>query len=523
MNSSGISHSYPPLSYQAPVDERQHVSSSHAQPAAGGTPAAENRPAARRFIKSTVDWFRSLPNKCSCVSDPGISPGLTPQRGTAPDASASLSQAHEEATPVLLVPDVRPQRPAQFQQPPRTAGQSLGDLYYLNKHLNNAANMGPSNSTQANRKRHEPLYRLGPHNDARRLPVIQHLASASPSGQGARFNANAAGGTPWKLPARLQESASAAQGQGQGQGQEQEQEQGVSSPSLYPAPDVPRILRPKSARSVARLGSKPPSAQAIASNAMPFQSEGFRELPLIVSREPSPPPSGLPPNDEPPSMSTSIDWAGVREKKTIASVQANDPMERRARAKADMRRLLEPVDRTDEPGPSSLQIDPDTLPIFLAITKENMHAVATRALQLAMGERSGASGAVRQQEWVHLLNQSLRAYERVERSYESEQNGGPPEPVLGQMEQAMRAFLRELLAVSESANVFNFGRYAPPSSDDDLDALVRLPAFRMLVDAVNTVHQHLRSERNLLDDRVQFAESSHDTYASYTSDTSRTS
>ncbi|MEC4721165.1 hypothetical protein RY831_18530 [Noviherbaspirillum sp. CPCC 100848] len=189
---------------------------------------------------------------------------------------------------------------------------------------------------------------------------------------------------------------------------------------------------------------------------------------------------------------------------------ANLKKQRRVRTRATLREQLGLGPRTGKPASpeatlsSAPQPHQDTLPIILSISDKNKHAIATQAIQRAIGTRPGLANEIQQRGWVGLLDHTLKAYDAVVEAREN----GQPNDVVHTLEQDMRYSLRELLYLSNATDVFNFGPYAPPQLDQDLDIFVGLPQFRTLVETVNDVHQRLERERLELGGRVEFAASS---------------
>ncbi|WP_151637293.1 hypothetical protein [Noviherbaspirillum aerium] len=198
---------------------------------------------------------------------------------------------------------------------------------------------------------------------------------------------------------------------------------------------------------------------------------------------------------------------------------------KRAATRATMRAQLGLDPRADDPTPpqatasSSPQPYQDNLPILLSITGKNKHAIATQALQRAIGTRPGFANEIQQRGWVGLLGRTLQAYDDVEMARKNQE----PEEAVQRLEDEMRNSLRELLHVSSRTNVFNFEIYASPELDEDLDAFISRPEFRTLVETVTEVHQQLEQQRHQLGNRVAFASSSGDTYADQGGTSSRQS
>lgn len=198
----------------------------------------------------------------------------------------------------------------------------------------------------------------------------------------------------------------------------------------------------------------------------------------------------------PTPLTSPVDWGPVRRQLTASPppVVADD-MRKRQR---DVRRMalgLPPRSRAIAPGKaagsSSRQPDPATLPLVIAITTENMHSLAARALQRAVGTFPGLPDATQQYEWVRLLNQTLEAHEIAQVGYARAKNGKRLQRALGQMEEETRVNLRQLLEASSLTDVFNFGSSAPPASIEELDNFVARPQFRLLVAAVNAAYRNM--------------------------------
>jgi len=500
--------SYSASPQPAPVQEGQHAHRSTTQPAANEPPVTESRPYKRGFARATVHALRSWKN-CGCISDRGLAPEgpivpfshVTPSEhsqpvGTEPSTGANnLHPARPLPDPSELTPYTR---------------RKVEELRQLQAHLDRAARMGhrrPGPSAQG----------AGPSRTYSAVQPGETTASTSMSSQdqGPSHRRNA-GHTPWGSPARMPSFTSP-------------QAQGDSSASLYPASNTYTNEQAigssnrnySSATSVFsrwRNQQQPAPTASIEMNAMRSpRAIGLREprgLPTIPEWTPSQSHSALPPNREPTPMSVPIDWRHLKAQLMTGVPQNENLAARRARQRAAMReRLFGPSAQPVVPASSSLQAGQETQPVFLTISEENMHAEATGVLQRVIGTRPELANVVQQQEWVGLLNRTLHEFDALKEAHNRIARGDRAQKPLSILENEMRQSLRDLLSLSLSneKDVFNFGRYMPPQSESDLDAFVSLPQFRMLVEAVNDVHEHLEQERSRLGPDVEFANSSRTT------------
>lgn len=196
-----------------------------------------------------------------------------------------------------------------------------------------------------------------------------------------------------------------------------------------------------------------------------------------------------------------VDWNPVNtvvRQETAPEVNARreTPREVRARQRAAMWRKLginrpvggEPVNAPRSVSPND---GPGDAMSINRISESNSYAVASEALRRAMAVNPHMTNElVRQGYWVRTLNDTWKAYQAI----------NAPGDIAGQRtvalrREAMRYPLRELLSISEDANVFGFGAGELPRSDDDMDRFVASREFEIFVNAVNGVHQRLEIER----------------------------
>lgn len=199
---------------------------------------------------------------------------------------------------------------------------------------------------------------------------------------------------------------------------------------------------------------------------------------------------------EPTPLTSPVDWEPVRRQLNAPPPPVGlEDMRIRQRNARRMALGLPPrsgaIAPSEAAGSSFRQPDPATLPLIVAITTENMHSLAARALQRAVGTFPGLSDEAQQYAWVDLLNRTLEAHEIAQVGYARAKNGKRLQRALGLLEEDARGNLRQLLEASSLTDVFNFGSSAPPVSVEELDDFVARPQFRLLVAAVNAAHQNM--------------------------------
>jgi hypothetical protein len=132
---------------------------------------------------------------------------------------------------------------------------------------------------------------------------------------------------------------------------------------------------------------------------------------------------------------------------------------------------------------------------FSKITLKNSRAAAVGALQRVIGTYPEFSSEIQQQMWVDLLNQALEA----RRTFESEEikvRSGERIPIaLSILATRANDSLRNLLEVSSTTDVFNFGNAMLPTSATGLDAFFDLPQFLWLAQGVNEVYTNMTAKR----------------------------
>lgn len=508
-------HTYPPSAYQAPRPEQQNAPVDSVRQSASRESEHERPSRAGRIMKSTVAWFRNLP-KCSCVSDPGISPERSPRHGTPSNISLPHSEERESTGSGFSV-----QRRSSDQgalpvaYPARTLEERVADLRELGRHLDTAANMADS-------IRPPKTLGLHPHGVGSRTgsypsriatlgavsrrqtgasflpvqlsPIPESPAASSPSAQGGVLAY--AGHTPWASPAGMTPPFTPSL-------------EGGSSPSLYPPSWTPANLpdarlsrrhvsdsqagpqpkdiemRPMShraSRKSAREDLRYMPGMTASTNVHTNPAGGFAEMPANASS--SSVYSAFGSGQSITSLASPEYFAGINRQAANEFMQApgQDP-------------ALDAADRRRIETRSSLrrQLGVDTI-LFSQINNQNSAEVAGDILARRVLETTlGSTNVEKINTWMSWLNATWNIHQQVQDAEESPKGKSSAQNV-DQLRNTRREQLRLFLNMCDEGNILGFGPGCPrPRTDDQLDQFIRSNRFAILVAAIQNVYDQIKN------------------------------